>query len=105
MKDNCEKHDTHAFNTEENCKDCEKLEYCDAKLGKKLFFVPHCSCSINQGKADAFLEQRVPEVREREVVRVQEDVKIWSTKLLHKIHLDMDMSDHEAERFTQMQST
>ena len=105
MEENCDKHDSWGFNTEKLCKDCGKLEYCDAELGTRMLVVPHCFCKFNKGKADDQLNKRNTKARKREVLRVQEDVKIWSTKLLHKIHLDMDMSDEEAARFTSMQGT
>ena len=107
MEENCDKHDSWGWNTEELCEDCGKLEYCDAEHGDAMLgLTSKCSCKFNKGKADALLNKKLEsEVQKREVLRVQEDVKIWSTKLLHKIHMDMDMSDEEAARFTSMQGT
>jgi len=106
MKERCEDLSGSFWNVDEMCDECEGIEFCDGEKKKKFWVIPQCKCEFNQEKADRTLAAHDEEnVVKRDVVRVQEDVKVWSTKLLHKIHMNMEISDEEAEIFTKMQST
>eukprot|EP00939_MAST-03C_sp_MAST-3C-sp1_P004344 g4344.t1 len=103
-----------AWGASTKCEQCAQFEFCESKYSKKLGFIPRCSCAFDEIKAEAALRKRAAaEAAEspatngapREVIRVQKDVKIWSTKLLHKVHLNMDLTDMEASKFVDVQST
>ena len=107
MEENCDKHDSWVGGTQRSfVKIAVSWSTVMVSMVTRCWGLHlKCSCKFNKGKADALLNERNTQVRKREVLRVQQDVKIWSTKLLHKIHMDMDMSDEEAARFTSMQGT
>jgi len=108
MKENCKDKAGFSLYAKSNCKQCEALSYCDAQFKKRLGFIPTCKCTFDQAEAERQAEERddgSDGENRRDVVRVQRDIKVWSTKLLHKIHMGIRLSNAEAEEFTDIQST